>query len=237
MLGVNDVTSERFTTKDARELAKFVAARGIPRVSAWSLNRDSQCGGAFPKTGELSDTCSGVVQKPLEFTHIFSALRGTKTAGKEATPAGAAAQAKPHTIVDDPKTSPYPIWRPSAAYGTGYKVVWQGQIYQAGWWNQGTAPGTAAADAPTGPWQPIGPVPAGSTAPKLVKLTSENVPAWSPTRVYNEGDRVSFEGMPYQARWYTQGEQPKAELPSDPSAPWEPLFKYPGEPNSGAGTE
>src|ERR1700742_3178655 len=43
MLGVNDVTSERFTTKDAREPAKFVKARGIPRVSAWSLNRDSQC--------------------------------------------------------------------------------------------------------------------------------------------------------------------------------------------------
>jgi len=44
-------------------------------------------------------------------------------------------------------------------------------------------------------------------------------------------------GLPYQARWYTQGEQPKAELPSDPSAPWDPLFKYPGEPNSGAETE
>src|SRR4029077_21128646 len=33
MLGVNDVTAQRFTTKDARELAKFVDARGIPRVS------------------------------------------------------------------------------------------------------------------------------------------------------------------------------------------------------------
>jgi chitinase len=50
--------------------------------------------------------------------------------------------------------------------------------------------------------------------------------------VYHDGDKVTFEGLPYQARWYTQGEQPLDELPSDPSAPWEPLFKYPGEPNA-----
>ena len=233
MLGVNDVTSERFTTKDARGLAKFVKERGIPRVSAWSLNRDSQCGGAFAKVGELSNTCSGVVQKPLEFTDIFSKLRGTKTAGKEAA-AVAAAAAQASSAADDPATSPYPIWRPTAAYGSGYKVVWQGQIYQAGWWNQGTPPGTAAADSPSGPWQPIGPVPAGSHAPKLVKTVEGSYPAWSPTHVYHQGDRAGFRGLPYQARWYTQGEQPLAELPADPSAPWEPLFKYPGEPNAGA---
>jgi chitinase len=237
MLGVNDVTDQRFTTKDAKELAKFVDARGIPRVSAWSLNRDSQCGGAFAKTGELSNTCSGVVQKPLEFTRIFSKLRGTKTAGKEATAATAAVEARPRTVTDDPKTSPYPIWRPSAAYGTGYKVVWQGQIYQSGWWNQGTPPGTAAADSPNGPWQPIGPVPANSKAPQLVKTVSGNFAKWSPSTVYHEGDRVEFDGLPYEARWYTQGEQPLAQLPSDPSAPWDPLFKYPGEPSSGAETE
>jgi chitinase len=234
MLGVNDVTSERFTTKDARELAKFVKERGIPRVSAWSLNRDSQCGGAFAKTGELSNTCSGVVQKPLEFTKIFSGLRGTKTAGNEATASGAAATPTTHTASapDNPASSPYPIWRPSAAYGTGYKVVWQGQIYQSGWWNQGTPPGTVAADAPNGPWQPIGPVPPGSKAPELVKLVTGKFPAWSASAVYHEGDRISFRGLPYEASYYTQGEQPLPELPSSPGAPWEPLFKYPGEPTS-----
>jgi chitinase len=232
MLGVNDITAERFTTKDARELARFVKARGIARVSAWSLNRDQQCGGAFAKVGELSNTCSGVEQKPLEFTRIFSELRGTRTAGKDAARASAAPETHPAGVTDDPATSPYPIWRPSAAYGAGYKVVWQGQIYQAGWWNQGTAPGTAAADSPSGPWQPIGPVPAGSKPPKMVDLVQGDFKDWSPTRVYHGGDRVSFEGRPYEARWYTQGEQPLAELPADPSAPWEPLFKYAGEPSS-----
>jgi chitinase len=232
MLGVNDVTTERFTTKDAHELAEFVNKRGIPRVSAWSLNRDSQCGGAFAKVGELSNTCSGVEQKSLEFTHIFGELRGTKTAHHDEAEAASAPQTHPTSQPDDPATSPYPIWRPTAAYTAGYKVVWQGQIYQAGWWNQGTAPGTAAADSPSGPWQPIGPVPAGSHAPKLVKLVSGDLARWSPSSVYHGGDRVSFEGLPYQARWYTQGEQPLPELPPDPSAPWEPLFKYPGEPTA-----
>jgi chitinase len=232
MLGINDVTSERFTTKDAHGLAEFVNSRGIPRVSAWSLNRDSQCGGAFATTGELSNTCSGVIQKPLEFTHIFGELRGTKTAGHEAAEASSAPTTHPSTVTDDPATSPYPIWRPAAAYVAGYKVVWQGQIYQAGWWNQGTPPGTAAADSPSGPWQPIGPVPPGSKAPTLVKLVPGNFPGWSASQVYHEGDRVSFQGLPYEARWYTQGEQPLPELPSDPSVSWEPLFKYPGEPNS-----
>jgi chitinase len=230
MLGVNDVTSQRFTTKDARELTKFVKARGIPRVSAWSLNRDSQCGGAFARVGELSNTCSGVEQKPLEFTHIFSELRGTNTAKREAAEASSAPATHPSTVTDNPATSPYPIWRSAAAYQAGYKVVWQGQIYQSGWWNQGIPPGTIASDSPSGPWQPIGPVPAGSHAPKLVKLDSGHHPEWSPTRVYHEGDRVTFKGLPYVARWYSQGEQPLAELPVNTSAPWVPLFKYPGEP-------
>ena len=65
MIGDNDVAGQRFTTTDARNLSKFVKSHGIPRVSAWSLNRDSQCGGAFAQTGVVSNTCSGVVQTPL----------------------------------------------------------------------------------------------------------------------------------------------------------------------------
>ncbi len=237
MIGVNDVTSQRFTTKDAEGLAEFVNKRGIPRVSAWSLNRDSQCGGAFAKVGELSNTCSGVKQKPLQFTDIFSKLRGTNTAKREEAEASSAAVTHPSIVTDDPATSPYPIWRSAAAYPAGYKVVWQGQIYQSGWWNQGTPPGTVSSDSPSGPWQPIGPVPADSKAPGLIKLDKGDHPNWSATKIYHEGDTVTFRGLPYKARWYTQGEQPLQELPSNPSAPWEPLFKYPGEPNSSTTTE
>lgn len=229
MLGVNDVPGERFSVDDAHELAGFVRAHGIPRLSAWSLNRDAPCGGAFPKLGVLSNSCSGVAQKPLEFTRVFGRLPGTKTAHRHAV-AATTQQRRRASVADDPAHSPYPIWRSTAAYVTGYKVVWQGAIYQANWWNQGTPPGSAAAEAPNGPWQLVGPVPAGSRAPQPIRLVHGHFPAWSPTAVYREGDRVRFEGMPYRARWYTSGQQPQAELPDDPSSPWEPLFTYPGEP-------
>ncbi len=237
MLGVNDTADERFTTADARQLAAFVRRHGIPRVSAWSLNRDAACGGAFPRTGLLSNTCSGVLQTPLQFTRIFASLKGTRIASAPA--ASPSPQQQPRTRrPDNPATSPYPIWRASAAYGTGYKVVWQGEIYQASWWSQGTPPDAAAAGPPNGPWQPIGPVPPGSHAPKLVMLVPRTFAAWSPTAVYHAGDRVSFDGLPYQARWYTQGDQPLDDLPADPGTVWRPLFKFPGEPTAAStGTE
>lgn len=230
MLGVNDITDERLSTADARRLATFASAEGIPRVSAWSLNRDSECGGAFPEVGAVSNTCSGVIQSPLEFTHIFSRLRGTSTARNQTDIASPLQQQSTTDTTDDPATSPYPIWQTSAAYVTGYKVVWEGDIYQANWWSQGTPPGSDAADSSTSPWQLIGPVPGGSQAPKPLLLASGHYPQWSPTAVYRQGQRISFEGLPYQARWYTHGEQPSNALPSNPSAPWEPLFTAPGEP-------
>lgn len=235
MAGVNDVSGQRFTVADAKGLATFVNGHGIPRVSVWSLNRDGECGGAFAETGVLSNTCSGVIQTPLQFTRIFGALKGTKTArpvGEEAL--ASTAQQSGLDTIDDPASSPYPIWRSSAAYVSGYKVVWEGDIYQASWWTQGTPPGSAGADSPTGPWQPIGPVPAGSHAPKPVLLVTSSPTPWSASTVYHAGERVSFAGLPYQARWYTHGEQPRRELPSDPSAPWQPLFNYPGEPAAAA---
>jgi chitinase len=239
MLGVNDTTAEHFTVADARRLASFANREGISRVSAWSLNRDSECGSAYPVTGIVSNTCSGVLQSPLEFTKIFSRLRGTKTARSEQSSATAQALQQA-TTTDNPSTSPYPIWQASAAYVAGYKVVWQGEIYQANWWSQGDAPGSTAATSTTaGPWLLIGPVPAGSTAYTPSLLVSGNQPDWSATTVYHEGKRVSFHGLPYQARWYTKGNQPLDELPSNPNSPWEPLFTAPGEPTDtgiGSGT-
>ncbi|HST13715.1 MAG TPA: carbohydrate-binding protein [Gaiellaceae bacterium] len=233
MIGVNDTANERFTTTDAAALTSFVSRHGIQRVSIWSLNRDRPCGGVFPRVGVVSNTCSGVLQAPLEFTRILGRLRGTTVASSAATVvAPMPAAARP---VDDPATSPYPIWRAAAAYDTGYKVVWQRVIYQAAWWSQGTPPDAAGAASATGPWQPIGPVPPGSHAAKVVRLVHGALRRWSPDGVYRQGDRVTFNGLPYEARWYTLGDQPVDDLPADPGAPWRPLFKFPNEP-AAAGT-
>jgi chitinase len=236
MLGVNDVGDERFTITDARRLTRFADHYGLPRVSVWSLNRDSECGSAFAQVGVTSNSCSGVRQSTLEFTHIFSRLRGTTIAR---TPAGGVQQPPVQTSSsNDPATSPYPIWQAAAAYVTGYKVVWNGQIYQASYWSQGTPPDSATSSG-SNPWQLIGPVPPGSHAPKLILLNKATHRAWSPKTVYHQGDIVESGGLPFEARYYTRGSQPLKTLPANPSSPWDPLFTAPGEPNDtgiGSGT-
>jgi chitinase len=177
-----------------------------------------------------------VRQSTLELTHIFSHLRGTTIARNPAI----TGQPVPvqTSSGNDQATSPYPIWQSAAAYVTGYKVVWNGQIYQAGYWTQGTPPDSATSSA-ANPWQLIGPVPAGSHAPKAILLNKQAHPAWSPTTVYRQGDIVEFGGLPFEARYYTRGSQPLKTLPANPNSPWEPLFTYPGEPNDtgiGSGT-
>jgi hypothetical protein len=113
----------------------------------------------------LIDHAQRVLQNPpdsltnyLTLPKIFSRLRGTKTARTEQSSA-AAQTLQQTTSIDNPKTSPYPIWQASSAYVAGYKVVWQGVIYQANWWSQGDAPGSSSTSASGSPWLLIGPVP------------------------------------------------------------------------------
>jgi chitinase len=231
MIGQNDVPGERFTLNDARRLTAFVAAQDIPRVSAWSLNRDSQCGSVFSQVGVVSDTCSGVAQSPLQFTNILSRLAGTNVAQTSSTTA--TVPAVQSSAPDNPATSPYPIWQATAAYDAGYKVVWHREIYQAKWWTQGTAPDAGTADNGSTAWLLIGPVPAGATAPRPILLESGHHPQWSPGAVYQAGAIVTYDGLPFQAKWYTQGDQPTTALPASSQLPWAPLYTLPGEPSAG----
>jgi chitinase len=232
MLGVNDVAGERFTVPDARRLATFAGRVGLPRVSAWSLNRDSECGAAFAQLGVASNTCSGVAQSPLQFTRILSRLPGT-TRARTITAAASAAPETAAEVPDDQAGSPYPVWQATAAYTTGFQVVWQHAIYQAKWWSQGTAPDSIAAGTASS-WLLIGPVPAGSHAPVAQLLDTRHHPTWSPGAVYHAGDRVTFGGLPFQARYWTRGDQPSSGLPATPQSPWEPLYTDRGEPVAAA---
>ena len=66
MIGVNDVTSEVFTTGNASTLESFAASNGIQELSFWSLGRDNS--GA-----------SGTPQSTYQFTNIFKAITGGST--------------------------------------------------------------------------------------------------------------------------------------------------------------
>jgi len=224
MIGQNDVDAERFTVDDARGLASFAVDKGLGRVSMWSVNRDAPCRGTFTNVVVHSNTCSGVSQAALTFSLVFAGLPGTAvgTSGRDSV-----AIPNQEPIVDDPKTSPYPVWRLSAQYVSGYKVVWHGVVYEAKWTNQGVDP-TAAA-TPT-PWSVIGPVSPAETAPRPTPTVTGVSAIWSSTAFYARGERVLFDGLPYQARWSTQGDVPPTEYPINPDEPWQPLFTVPGEP-------
>lgn len=227
MIGQNDVDAERFTVADAQGLARFAVDHGLGRVSMWSLNRDAPCKGTFTNVVVHSNTCSGVAQDSLTFSKVFADLPGS-VVGASGRDSVAIPDASPS--VDDPARSPYPIWRLTAQYVAGYKVVWHGVVYEAKWTNSGVDPtATGNATAPT-PWAVIGPVTPTDAPPRPTPTVTGVTATWNATTMYVKGDKVLSGGLPYQARWSTKGDAPSTEYPIDPDDPWQPLFTVPGEP-------
>jgi chitinase len=225
MIGQNDIQNENFTTADARTLTSFASTNHLGRISMWSINRDSQCGSSFPETGVLSNTCSGTAQSSLQFAQTFGQLQGSAV-----VPSGAGS-VQPAVADTDPADAPYPLWSAAADYPLGYKVVENGQIYQAKWYNSGDDPAAQVQDAWQTPWELVGPVLPGDHAAALTKLPAGTYPAWSLSTQYEAGQKVLYDGLPYQAKWVNQGVSPATQS-TDPSAsPWTALYSIPGEPS------
>lgn len=74
MIGRNDLPAEVFGLDDAERLAAFARAHGLAWLSFWSLNRDQACvaGTGDSGAGRASPTCSGIGQRPGDFTSAFS---------------------------------------------------------------------------------------------------------------------------------------------------------------------
>jgi len=226
MIGQNDVSGETFDVTAAQNLTAFALANGVGRVSMWSENRDLQCGSSFARVGVLSNTCSGVAQDALEFTRTFSG----KLTGSALTVTGTIREPDPTPpTADDPAKSPYPIWYPTQMYRTGYKVVWHGNVYEAKWFSQGSPPDAPAQNPWENPWRLVGPVLPTDHAPVIPTMAPGTYPDWTPKATYPKGTRVLYKGLPYQAKYLTQGDVPDAFL-SDPESPWIPLYTIPGEP-------
>ena len=233
MIGQNDVAAERFTVADARAVAGFAASRGLARVSMWSLNRDQPCGATFAVLGTHSNFCSGVAQKPLQFTKTLAHLRGTARGKAAAVTVSDALPDATTTTVDDPAKSPYPVWAPERPYREGYKVVWHQAVYIAKWYSQGQSPDSTTAAAADAPWRLVGPVLKSDRAPEIPTLPAGTYPRWSAKRVFKAGARVLYRGLPYQASWYTDGDVPGAAGTGGTLSPWKALYRIPGEPANG----
>jgi chitinase len=232
MIGQNDVAGQIVTVADAKGVASFARTEHLGRVSMWSLNRDSQCGSQFARIGVHSNTCSGTAQTALEFSKVLGSLTGSVSPDVPVPAASASPSPRDNNsaVVDDPAHVPFPIWNPLASYPSGYKIVREGYVYQAKWYNTGVDPAASTQDSSAAPWQVVGPVLPGDHPPVIPTLAPGTYPKWSPTAAYKLGQKVLRDGLGYQAKYYTQGDDPAEVLTNPSGSPWKALYTIPGEP-------
>ena len=231
MIGQNDVATERFTAADAAVVNQFARDHGVGLVSMWSLNRDGTCAAPLPSVLTVVQTsCSGIDQDGALFAELLAAdLPGAfdtptqdasdaPTASSTPTATPQATAVAPADVVDDPATSPYPIWDPLGAYPAGTKIVWRHTVYQARYWTSGFAPDTVVTNAMDSPWTLLGPVLPGDTPAPLPTLPAGSYPQWDADEVYVAGSRVQLGLVPYEAKWWTQGAEPGVAI--EGGTPW-----------------
>jgi chitinase len=223
MIGQNDDEDQVFGVSDAKEFNSFALSHHVSRMSMWSANRDIPCGGNYVSLKVVSTSCSGVSQNKLQFADLLShGYTGSmdQSAGLVTTsdPVSKASQAK-----DDPAKSPYPIWTATSAYLEGTKVVWHHSVYQAKWWTQGDVPDNPVLQTWQTPWELIGPVLPNETPVPQQTLPAGTYPTWDGNGKYDTGQRVLFNGIPYQAKWWNEGESPAAAASNPDTSPWTPL--------------
>lgn len=218
MIGQNDVLEEVFSLDDAANLNDFIIQNNIVRTSMWSANRDIQCGENYVNVSVVSDSCSGVKQQAQEYLNILS----TNLKGRLQQNANAITESDPVLTVveDDPDNSPYPIWSEQNVYLQGTKVVWHSNVYMAKWWTQGDLPDNPTLQSYQTPWQLIGPVLPGEVKISQATLPKDTYPEWSGKEQYDSGEIILFEGVPYKAKWWTQGDSPAAASSNPTSSPW-----------------
>jgi cellulose synthase/poly-beta-1,6-N-acetylglucosamine synthase-like glycosyltransferase/chitodextrinase len=224
MIGQNDIAGENFTVPDAEGLVSFAGSTHLGRISMWSLNRDSQCGSSFPETGLLSNTCSGTAQSSLEFSQVFVQLHGVTSV------TASAGNVQPAVANTNPADAPYPQWSATGDYPYGYKVVENGEIYQAKWFNTGDDPQAQVQYSWQTPWELLGPVLPGNHAPVIATPSGASYPAWSLSTQYQGGAKVLYHGLPYEAKWDNQGVSPEGATSDPVDSPWKALYGVPGEP-------
>ncbi|MDO8383308.1 MAG: glycosyl hydrolase family 18 [Microbacterium sp.] len=219
MIGQNDVESEVFTLKDAKALNAFAESTSLARMSMWSLNRDRTCGPNYPNLTVVSNGCSGVDQGDETFAQVLAAgFDGRPDPG----PTASATPTSTPVIKDDPDTSPYPIWSEGVSYSAGVRIVWQGNVYVSKWWTNGDIePNDPSLSADQTPWTLVGPVLAVDAPWTLPTVAPGTYPEWSPAAVYVTGDRVLLNGTPFEAQWWTQGDDPAIGILDHDRSPWE----------------
>jgi chitinase len=96
--------------------------------------------------------------------------------------------------------------------------VWHGQVFQSRYWHTGFAPDTPVALAQDSPWTLLGPVLPGDTPAPLPTLPAGSYPQWDGAAAYSAGSQVQLGLVPYEAKWWSQGQQPGVTVVG--GSPW-----------------
>jgi len=96
--------------------------------------------------------------------------------------------------------SEIPEWNPNRVYRNGDKVAHAGYVWQARWYNKRKEPADTVAV-----WNRIGQLDG-----------TEGYPDWTPDGIYRQGTRVTHDGAVWEARWWTEGDEPS----TDALGPW-----------------
>jgi chitinase len=107
-------------------------------------------------------------------------------------------------------------WQSSNVYLAGDKAEYNQIQYKAKWWTQGDKPGQSNV------WELVTSSSNPSSGNNSNNQSSEQAQSWVDSGVYTGGSQVNYQGNLYQAKWWTQGNQP------DLGGPWALLGDYLG---------
>lgn len=88
-----------------------------------------------------------------------------------------------------------PAWEATKVYLGGEVVSYKGALYRAKHWTQNNVPSESGQ---YGPWELISGTPEGG----------DEIAAWEANKVYVQGNRVMYNGIVYEAQYWTQNNKP-----------------------------
>jgi len=116
-------------------------------------------------------------------------------------------------------------WLNTSIYVANDQVIYNNKYYQAKWWSRGDVPGAKA----NTPWKEIPSIDTSSNSSTSVSSTSvsstssssstSSAEKWDNKSVYTLKDRVLYNGVRYEAKWWTKGNVPGTEQ----YGPWKKL--------------
>ena len=102
-------------------------------------------------------------------------------------------------------------WDSEKVYANpGSQVIYNGKVYENKWWSKGESPSGFNSNQ-WHVWRPVEnvePTPTPDPEPDPIPNPTPSGNGWDSAAVYLGGNRVVYNGNTYEAKWWTQGENP-----------------------------